>query len=63
MTNEEVQKLFLRHLNMNDIEDEVWGSSNKERDAEVALTNDTPQKMRLRINNPLEEFIVEVKVR
>lgn len=63
MTNEEVQKMFLRNLDMQAIEEEIEDHSNRERHiAEVILTNDTPQKIRLRISNPLEEFIVEVKV-
>ena len=61
MTNEEVQKMFLRNIDMQAIEEEIEDHTNAHQ-AEVVLTNDTPQKMRLRISNPLQEWIVEVKV-
>lgn len=60
MTNEEVQKMFLRNIDMKAIEEEI--QKHRGGSVEIILTSDTPQKMRLRIDNTLQEFIVEVKV-
>lgn len=60
MTNEEVQKLILRSIDMEGIEDDFKDINGRE--AEIVLTPDTPQKMRLRLSNPLEEFLIEVRI-
>ena len=60
MTNQDIHRLVLRAIDMQGIEDDFKDANN--RDCEVELTNDTPQKFRILINNPLEEFLVEVRV-
>ena len=60
MTNGEIQKLILRNIDMQAIEEEITELSG--RSAEIVLTNDTLQRMRLRLNNPLQEFAIEVKI-
>lgn len=60
MTNEEVQKRILYAMDLKAIEDDFKDIDG--RNASVLLLEASPIKFRIRISNPLEEFIVEVKV-
>ncbi len=60
MTNKEIQKAFLYAIDLQAIKDNFKDMDG--RDADVTLLSADPIKFRIRINHPLEEFIVEVKV-